>query len=337
AQTVESFEKMADAPLYHVHTEIGDVWINPEDSEPTDWVEPDYAIELKGRHELYRFPKTSFSIQGAFLEGRTVQPQGYWQDAYGTGWYLLETSVGKVWFTLKPAQDRIIPKDGSPSAHVAYKQTIIDTVQVKESELMAGRTPIGYLAEDLPYLSLDYVTQRFGYALETGSQSLISIRSTEPASEYSLQINPANGEVTTYWADQAAERLTLQHMLKSEDGRYWIAGEDAERLLGLSIDWWSNDRDTFYLFSDEYEVELTPLPSSTRQPALPYLVNRFERPVGPNDAKPREPLRIGLANLAASAPSASEWSYSESRSNEFLPKVSWVRQNGSIPIATSSD
>ncbi|RKN86136.1 hypothetical protein [Paenibacillus ginsengarvi] len=335
-QTVEAFEKMEDAPLYHIRTEVGDVWINTEDSEPTDWVEPDYSIELRGTHALYRFPKSQFQIRGASLEGRTVQPKGYWRDADGTDWYLLETKLGNVWITSNPVQDRLHPRNGTPSTYVTYKQTILDTVQVKGRELTVGKTPIGYMSEDqLTYFSLDYLIQRFGYEQEEGLLADIAIRSIQPSSQYSIRLNPQSGEATTYWADQEAERFTLQHSLVVQDGHYWIEGEDAQRLFGLSMDWWSSG-ETFYLFSDEYEVELSPLPKSARVSGLNYIVNRYERPVGPHDAKPKEPLQFLITNRTLS--SSAQWDYSETVSVAGnLPRVNRIQQKGVIPVTEGTN
>lgn len=327
-QTLDVFEKFEDSTIYHVHTDLFDGWINTDYSEPTDLTKPDYSIELNGSHELYRFPNSSFRM-GASIDHRKVQPTGYWKDAEGTEWYLLETKIGKAWFKLNYAKDRIHPNDGTPAVQVTFKETILDTVNVKGNDLLVSGTTIGYMKDESPYLSLEYLTKRFGYEQMPGDQSNIMIRSKNAPTGYSFRLNLQNGEITTYWNNEEKEQFILQGAPVNIEGNTWLNGDDAQQIFGLSIDWWSNGRQNFYLFSDEYLVDLPTLPPAVTSQSLSMTASRFQRPVGPNDAKPKELLQLNVRNHSGSQ--EINWSFKETDLGK-RSSYNFVQQSGTIPL-----
>jgi hypothetical protein len=327
-QTLDAFEKFENSTVYHVHTELYDGWINTAYFEPAELIKTDYDIELNGPHELYRFPNNWFQITGASIDDRKVQPTGYWKDAEGTEWYLLETKIGKAWFQMNYAKDRVHPNDGTPTMQVTFKETILDTVNVKGKDLLVSGTTIGYMKDESPYLSLDYLTKRFGYELVAEDQSNIVAHSKQTPG-YSFRLNPLNGEVRTYWNDQAEENFTLQEAPMILDGYIWLKGDDAQRIFGISIDWWTNDFQNFYLFSDEYQVHLPTLPTAVTSHSLNMIANRFQRTVGQNDAKPKELLQLNVRNHSGSQ--EINWISKETDLGR-RSSYNFFQQSGTIPL-----
>ncbi|MDF2715994.1 MAG: hypothetical protein K0R28_2919 [Paenibacillus sp.] len=284
-QTLAAFEKLEGSTVYHVHTELGDRWIDTADSEPADTIEADFAIELSGPHELFRFPGGRFQIAGATLSDRIVRPSAYWVDKEETLWYVLRTGTGTAWFKLNPARDRIRPLTGMPTAQIAFRETVLDTVKVNGTELSVRGTAIGYLKEGTPYLSLRYLAERFGFR-EEGEENPRSVTLASVTEPYSFRLQPGSTEAATFWDGKEEERLMLREAPVEADGDIWLNGEDAQHMAGLSIDWFEGGQ-FFYLFRDEYDVELPDLPATAHGETLNISAYRYERWIGPNYAKPK--------------------------------------------------
>lgn len=107
-QTVTAFEKVTGTTMYHIQTELGDAWVDPSYSEPTNTMKSDVKLELLQPQLLYRFPHQRFELTGFTLRAGTVQPTAVWTSPEGATWYLLESNAGKVWFTVQQDQYRII-------------------------------------------------------------------------------------------------------------------------------------------------------------------------------------------------------------------------------------
>ncbi|MGG1551277.1 hypothetical protein [Paenibacillus ferrarius] len=96
-QSVSSYEKIPSFNLYHVHTSLGDGWVNPDLAEPTNVVKINTKVEIRGQHTLFRFPSEGLTLGGLHVKDAVVEPSAYWEDPHGTIWYLLETKDGKAW------------------------------------------------------------------------------------------------------------------------------------------------------------------------------------------------------------------------------------------------
>ncbi len=100
-QTVTSFERTVEGSMYHIRTSWGDVWVNPEISEPADTVPLDGSLRLSGRHTLYQFPFANFHTEFA-LDGKDIRPNASWTDPSGAVWYRLDSTDGTKWVKQEP-------------------------------------------------------------------------------------------------------------------------------------------------------------------------------------------------------------------------------------------
>lgn len=100
-QTLTSYERAEAFTMYHVRTSWGEVWVNPNLSEPLDVVRLNGSIQLDGRHTLYQFPYNNFQTEFV-VDGPSVHPSVSWTDQSGAIWYRLDSPDGKQWIRQEP-------------------------------------------------------------------------------------------------------------------------------------------------------------------------------------------------------------------------------------------
>jgi hypothetical protein len=284
-QSLTAFEKFVDSSMYHVHTELGDGWVNLEDSEPTDMTKTDITIQVNGKHQLYRFPKQDFNISGANLEQVSVNPVAYWKDSDGFLWYQLRGEEDVVWFMLNPEKDEITNSSASLTSQLTFRNTVLDTVDVNGNVLTVKGQEVGYLKDGAPYLSLAYLTNRFqftGIDPKEGSSSATLFH--DPVG-YSFRLTQGSLEAATLWEGQEAERITLHEAPIKEHDDMWIGAQDAEALFGVSVDWFKSGK-SFYVFRDEFDVHLPQIQAPTTDTPFKMTQFLFHRLVGYYDATP---------------------------------------------------
>lgn len=284
-QTLTAFEKFVGSTMYHVHTDLGDGWVNLEDSEPTDMTKTDVTIQLNGKHQLFRFPKQAFHISGANLEQMSVKPVAYWKDPDGFLWYQLRRNDDVMWFMLNPETDEITDSSALLTSQLTFRDTALDTVNVNDNVLTVAGKEIGYLKNGGPYLSLAYLASRFQFTITDRKEGSSSDALFQDPVGYSFRLTPGSPDAATLWKGQEVERITLHEAPMKERGDIWIDAQDAEALFGISVDWFRSGK-SFYLFRDEFEVHLPQIQVAHTDVPLKITNFLFHRLVGTYDAKP---------------------------------------------------
>jgi hypothetical protein len=284
-QTLTAFEKFVGTTSYHVHTELGDGWVNLEDSEPTDTVKTDVTIKLDGKHQLFRFPKQHLNISGANLAQVSVKPVAYWKDPDGFLWYQLRMDDEVVWFMLNPEKDEFTDSSASLTSQLTFRDTVLDTVDVNETVLTVAGKEMGYLKDGVPYLSLTYLANRFQFTVTDRQEGSSSATLFNDPVGYSFRLTPGSLDAATLWKGQEAERITLHEAPTKDRDDMWIGAQDAEALFGVSVDWFESGK-RFYLFRDEFEVHLPQIQAANTDVPLEITQFLFHRRIGSNDATP---------------------------------------------------
>ncbi|MDR6550047.1 hypothetical protein [Paenibacillus qinlingensis] len=100
SQSVTAFERI-NREWFHIHTWLGEQWINLSYSLPKDLQTRNETIELKENTPLYEHPNRQANIRG------TLAPQVVSAFESGSGWHHIESSwLGDAWvYVTEPAAD----------------------------------------------------------------------------------------------------------------------------------------------------------------------------------------------------------------------------------------
>ncbi|KRF10186.1 hypothetical protein ASG89_01210 [Paenibacillus sp. Soil766] len=100
SQSVNTFERI-NRDWFHIHTWLGEQWINPSYYLPRDVQTRNETIELKGNTPIYSFPNREAKVLG------TLAPQIVSVFESGSGWHHIHSSwLGDVWIYISdPAAD----------------------------------------------------------------------------------------------------------------------------------------------------------------------------------------------------------------------------------------
>ncbi|MFD0694562.1 hypothetical protein ACFQZT_10705 [Paenibacillus sp. GCM10027628] len=328
-QTLTSFEKFKDMELYHVHTELGDGWVQPYYSEPVDTKPAQVSIELKGETQLYRLPKDSFQINGAVLKNQTVQPSLTWNDELQRVWYQLQTKDGIVWFMFDPRTDVVHEPDGSPLVQLTYQGSNVVTVTV-DGERLRYADDVGYVKGGQPYLSVSFLSYALQFVRESGPDEIAFTHKDG----YSFRIHKGQSEAVTYWKGTRQEKVNLREAPTWVNDEVYLNTEDVCRLMGASIDWFKSG-DRFYIFTDDYSASPSSLTATTKDPSLRAVAYIFDRKDGWYDGQPSLRPHLTLSNQSQSATAIASSSEEEKGqlSSWFAGKrYIWFRQYQSADL-----
>ncbi|MEW9701051.1 hypothetical protein [Paenibacillus sp. SI8] len=318
-QTVSSFEKFTDMKLYHVHTELGDGWVDPYYAEPVDAKPTQVSIELKGETQLYQLPMDRLYMNGSVLTNQTVKPSQTWIDDQQHVWYQLQTKDGNAWFMFNPGTDRLVERDGGPLAQLTYEGSNLVPVTVEGDRLSYG-VDVGYLKGDQPYLSDIFLCQSLQFILDRESVPDAVIFTHKDG--YSFRIYKGKNEAVTFWKGVEQEKVKLHEAPNWTDDQVYLHSEDASLLMGAAVDWFKN-RSRFYLFTDDYHVNGSNLPAEIKGSSLRLAAHVYDRTKGWYEGQPS--LRPHFAVTNRSLPAATPASFAKEEEKETLR--SWFAAN----------
>lgn len=240
-QTVESFEQIdhnsywytPDNPVwYHVHTSLGDGWINKQFADPVDAKPAQVAIQLNTNTELMSYPTSGMWYQFAQLSPQIVHPTLYWDDKTGNRWYQIDSYVGKTWFTLNPSTDRILQPGTEQTIQILFYTLYYNGARVSGDELLFQERKVGYGKDGTWYVSIPFLSEGFRYTESESNGGFTYASKTG----YAFRVKPGAVTATTLW--QGEEGSTLQLTRAPEagaNGEIYLAMADVRTLFGTLI------------------------------------------------------------------------------------------------------